>query len=168
MGCAPEVAGSVYHLRQPQQIPSINWRIPAGCAVSVPPATRNGRWRRRAGPACRSLGAGRWPSTSAPRCPTASSCSPSPSGCEGVFLPETGAFLPLPKLMVFEQEPGATGSTAIANASSNRGSSPPAYGAGGSERMGGADQTGLRNRPTLLSQVRGGDEDHRLPRTASD
>jgi Transposase zinc-binding domain len=107
MGCGPEVAGSVYHPRQPQQTPFYQlvqrfypqfeavyeeryqerygfWRpiigtvvrkflecgdlkqgfarvrcpkcreefsclTPAGCAVSVPPATRNGRWRKRAG-----------------------------------------------------------------------------------------------------------------------
>jgi len=41
-------------------------------------------------------------------------------------------------------------------------------GAGGSQRLGGADQTGVRVGPNSLSPVWRGDENHRLHRAASD
>ena len=96
MACGSKEAGGVYRPRHPQQTPFyklverffpqfeavyeerhqerygfFSCRSPAGSGVSALRATRNGRWRRPVG----------WPSTSAPRCRMASSCSPFPSGC---------------------------------------------------------------------------------------
>jgi hypothetical protein len=70
--------------------------------------------------------------------------------------------------MVLEQEPGATGPTILTGRCGDCRSGPSAHGARGPERLGRIDQTGLPIRPALLSQVRGGNEDHCLHRAASD
>jgi len=56
-------------------------RFRAVGAAFVRAATRNEPWRRPAGPACQSLGAGRSPNTFAPTSRTGSSCSGYPSDC---------------------------------------------------------------------------------------
>ncbi len=64
--------------------------------------------------------------------------------------------------------PRATGPTATRGGGRNGDSRPLPLGARGSQRVGGAPQTGLRRKSALLSSMRGRAQNHRLHRAAPD